>query len=246
MVGLGPSDLPIHLLPVRAIACSRILAFSAHQSPSQVLINCRNNRKLLARVKVCPCSTGGRSAEAAAAAAADAAAHTATAATTTTCDVSNVLRSVNDTTRAQAFDRHCNMVLENVKEMWTEAPRTGKVRDAHPAFPFDCKCTQIYRFYRGSFLQGLTLGRLHGAGQSKGEAHQQRSLHQQDVPPWRLRDHCPQESRLKDGKAAPRPWLLPPASFLLPTASCLQSARAASTKSRCRRVVAGVTHPVGM
>jgi small nuclear ribonucleoprotein (snRNP)-like protein len=36
----------------------------------QVLINCRNNRKLLGRVK--------------------------------------------------AFDRHCNMVLENVKEMWTE------------------------------------------------------------------------------------------------------------------------------
>ena len=38
---------------------------------TQVLISCRNNRKLLARVK--------------------------------------------------AFDRHCNMVLENVKEMWTEA-----------------------------------------------------------------------------------------------------------------------------
>jgi len=37
---------------------------------TQVLINCRNNHKLLARVK--------------------------------------------------AFDRHCNMVLENVKEMWTE------------------------------------------------------------------------------------------------------------------------------
>ena len=37
---------------------------------SQVLINCRNNRKLLGRVK--------------------------------------------------AFDRHCNMILENVKEMWTE------------------------------------------------------------------------------------------------------------------------------
>jgi small nuclear ribonucleoprotein (snRNP)-like protein len=36
----------------------------------QVLINCRNNHKLLGRVK--------------------------------------------------AFDRHCNMVLENVKEMWTE------------------------------------------------------------------------------------------------------------------------------
>jgi small nuclear ribonucleoprotein (snRNP)-like protein len=42
----------------------------------QVLINCRNNKKLLGRVK--------------------------------------------------AFDRHCNMVLENVKEMWTELPRTGK------------------------------------------------------------------------------------------------------------------------
>ncbi|KAI9007334.1 Small nuclear ribonucleoprotein Sm D2 [Gaertneriomyces sp. JEL0708] len=43
---------------------------------SQILIMCRNNRKLLARVK--------------------------------------------------AFDRHCNMVLENVKEMWTETPKTGK------------------------------------------------------------------------------------------------------------------------
>ena len=45
---------------------------------SQVLINCRNNRKLLGRVK--------------------------------------------------AFDRHCNMVLENVKEIWTEVPKTGKAR----------------------------------------------------------------------------------------------------------------------
>ena len=46
----------------------------------QVLINCRNNRKLLGRVK--------------------------------------------------AFDRHCNMVLENVKEMWTEvrpSPHMGAV-----------------------------------------------------------------------------------------------------------------------
>jgi small nuclear ribonucleoprotein D2 len=39
----------------------------------QILINCRNNKKLLGRVK--------------------------------------------------AFDRHCNMVLENVKEMWTETPK---------------------------------------------------------------------------------------------------------------------------
>jgi len=43
---------------------------------TQVLINCRNNKKLLGRVK--------------------------------------------------AFDRHCNMVLENVKEMWTDVPKTGK------------------------------------------------------------------------------------------------------------------------
>jgi small nuclear ribonucleoprotein D2 len=43
---------------------------------TQVLINCRNNKKLLGRVK--------------------------------------------------AFDRHFNLVLENVKEMWTEIPKTGK------------------------------------------------------------------------------------------------------------------------
>lgn len=46
---------------------------TAVKTNAQVLISCRNNRKLLARVK--------------------------------------------------AFDRHCNMVLENVKEMWTERPR---------------------------------------------------------------------------------------------------------------------------
>merc|ERR1719284_2301439 len=46
------------------------------KSNTQVLINCRNNKKLLGRVK--------------------------------------------------AFDRHCNMVLESVKEMWTEVPKTGK------------------------------------------------------------------------------------------------------------------------
>ncbi|KAF8821785.1 small nuclear ribonucleoprotein [Cardiosporidium cionae] len=42
---------------------------------AQVLINCRNNRKLLARVK--------------------------------------------------SFDRHCNMVLTDVREMWTETSRGG-------------------------------------------------------------------------------------------------------------------------
>ncbi|KAJ3373633.1 hypothetical protein AMAG_07623 [Allomyces macrogynus ATCC 38327] len=46
---------------------------TAVKNNNQILINCRNNRKLLARVK--------------------------------------------------AFDRHCNMVLENVKEVWTEIPK---------------------------------------------------------------------------------------------------------------------------
>jgi small nuclear ribonucleoprotein D2 len=49
---------------------------------TQVLINCRNNKKLLGRVK--------------------------------------------------AFDRHCNMILENVQEMWTEVP---KVRLRSPPCP---------------------------------------------------------------------------------------------------------------
>ena len=47
---------------------------------TQVLISCRNNRKILARVK--------------------------------------------------AFDRHMNMVLENVCEMWTELPRGNKGKKA--------------------------------------------------------------------------------------------------------------------
>ncbi|ORZ35372.1 small nuclear ribonucleo protein-like protein [Catenaria anguillulae PL171] len=46
---------------------------AAVKNNNQILISCRNNRKLLARVK--------------------------------------------------AFDRHCNMVLENVREIWTEYPK---------------------------------------------------------------------------------------------------------------------------
>ena len=34
--------------------------------------------------------------------------------------------------RVKAFDRHCNMVLENVKEMWTEAPRTAGGKKGKP------------------------------------------------------------------------------------------------------------------
>ncbi|PVU94824.1 hypothetical protein BB561_002240 [Smittium simulii] len=55
----------------------------AVKNNSQVLINCRNNHKLLGRVK--------------------------------------------------AFDRHFNMILENVKELWTETPKTGKgIKKAKP------------------------------------------------------------------------------------------------------------------
>jgi small nuclear ribonucleoprotein D2 len=46
---------------------------TAVRSRTQVLVSCRNNRKILGRVK--------------------------------------------------AFDRHCNMVIENAKEMWEETPR---------------------------------------------------------------------------------------------------------------------------
>jgi small nuclear ribonucleoprotein (snRNP)-like protein len=56
------------------VNCYLILIFLIYKFV-KVLINCRNNHKLLARVK--------------------------------------------------AFDRHCNMVLENVKEMWTETPKSG-------------------------------------------------------------------------------------------------------------------------
>jgi len=67
------------------------------KSNTQVLINCRNNKKLLGRVK--------------------------------------------------AFDRHCNMVLENVKEMWTEVPKTGKGKKKAQAINRD-------RFISKMFLRG--------------------------------------------------------------------------------------------
>lgn len=34
--------------------------------------------------------------------------------------------------RVKAFDRHCNMVLENVKEMWTETPRIAGGKKGRP------------------------------------------------------------------------------------------------------------------
>lgn len=81
------------------------------KSNSQVLINCRNNRKLLGRVK--------------------------------------------------AFDRHCNMILENVKEMWTEVqPEDMLPADSCAAaccsrashvnyFTFSCTVLQVPKTGRG-------------------------------------------------------------------------------------------------
>lgn len=51
--------------------------------------------------------------------------------------------------RVKAFDRHCNMVLENVKEMWTETPRTGKGKAAKKAKPVNKE-----RFISKMFLRG--------------------------------------------------------------------------------------------
>merc|ERR1712070_824935 len=63
---------------------------------SQILVSCRNSRKLLGRIK--------------------------------------------------AFDRHMNMILEDVKEMWTENPKTSS--KIHP------KMVNKERFISKMFLRG--------------------------------------------------------------------------------------------
>uniref|UniRef100_A0A6G3MK84 Small nuclear ribonucleoprotein Sm D2 n=1 Tax=Henneguya salminicola TaxID=69463 RepID=A0A6G3MK84_HENSL len=68
---------------------------NAVKNSTQILINCRNNKKLLARVK--------------------------------------------------AFDRHCNMVLENVKELWTDIPKSG---------PNKGKAVNKERYISKMFLRG--------------------------------------------------------------------------------------------
>ncbi len=72
----GPLSILMHSVKQNTQVLEDYAVFLFRLIYLQVLINCRNNHKLLARVK--------------------------------------------------AFDRHCNMVLENVKEMWTEVPKTGK------------------------------------------------------------------------------------------------------------------------
>jgi small nuclear ribonucleoprotein D2 len=49
--------------------------------------------------------------------------------------------------RVKAFDRHCNMVLVNVKEMWTEIPKTGKGKKK-------AKAVNKERFISKMFLRG--------------------------------------------------------------------------------------------
>ena len=49
--------------------------------------------------------------------------------------------------RIKAFDRHCNMILENGKEMWTEIPKTGKGKKAS-------KPVTKERFISKMFLRG--------------------------------------------------------------------------------------------
>lgn len=88
------SEYEISLLEAHELSTGPLsILMTATRTHNQVLISCRNNRKLLARVK--------------------------------------------------AFDRHCNMVLENVKEMWTEK---GKGPNA--------KSVNKDRFISKMFLRG--------------------------------------------------------------------------------------------
>ena len=73
------------------------LLSQALKTRTPVLISCRNNRKLLAKVK--------------------------------------------------AFDRHCNLVLENVREMWTENGRRGRGKKRAQSVNKD-------RFISKMFLRG--------------------------------------------------------------------------------------------
>ena len=84
------------------------LLTDAVKNNTQVLIACRNNRKLLARVK--------------------------------------------------AFDRHCNMVLEEVTELWQETPKSSKAKAAKAAAgdakPLVGKPMNKNRYISKMFLRG--------------------------------------------------------------------------------------------
>jgi small nuclear ribonucleoprotein D2 len=82
------------------------LLTDAVKNNTQVLVACRNNRKLLARVK--------------------------------------------------AFDRHCNMVLEEVTELWQETPKSSKAKAAAAgdAKPLVSKPVNKTRYISKMFLRG--------------------------------------------------------------------------------------------
>eukprot|EP01061_Rhynchopus_euleeides_P006385 TRINITY_DN15425_c0_g1_i1.p2 TRINITY_DN15425_c0_g1~~TRINITY_DN15425_c0_g1_i1.p2 ORF type:complete len:118 (+),score=43.67 TRINITY_DN15425_c0_g1_i1:253-606(+) len=50
------------------------------------------------------------------------------------------------TAKVKAFDRHMNMVLEDVQELWTEIPKVKKGEKAHPQNKF--------RYLAKVFLRG--------------------------------------------------------------------------------------------
>uniref|UniRef100_A0A8C6QZI7 Small nuclear ribonucleoprotein Sm D2 n=1 Tax=Nannospalax galili TaxID=1026970 RepID=A0A8C6QZI7_NANGA len=45
--------------------------------------------------------------------------------------------------RVKAFNRHCNMVLENVKEMWIEVPKSEKGKKSKPVSK-DCYISKMF------------------------------------------------------------------------------------------------------
>ncbi|CAI2384945.1 unnamed protein product [Moneuplotes crassus] len=95
--GMTPEEAQRHVPQEETITEGPLsLLTKAVKTNCQILVNCRNNRKLLARCK--------------------------------------------------AFDRHMNMVLENVCEMWTEMPKKQKGKKTKPV--------NKERFIHKLFLRG--------------------------------------------------------------------------------------------
>ena len=127
---------------------------------TQILVSCRNNRKLLARVK--------------------------------------------------AFDRHFNMVLEGVKEMWTEVSgaraRRGSRASEAPIQSTDrltdslslslSPSLPLFPARLSACFAAAAEDSENGEGQDGVEAHQRGEVHQQNVSQGRLRDSRPSESKV--------------------------------------------------
>ena len=124
---------------------------------TQILVSCRNNRKLLARVK--------------------------------------------------AFDRHFNMVLEGVKEMWTEvsgarahgeALARARLQSNRPTDRLADSPSHSLSRASVCVLRNCVAAEdsENGEGQDGVEAHQQGEVHQQNVSQGRLRDSRPSESKV--------------------------------------------------